>query len=299
MRAEQCLRQLEVWLASHEPDWQAAQAFRWRKKATPFGGHIAYLQAVQHPHEIYLSDLLGIDKQKASVVDNTRQFLLGLPANHVLLTGARGTGKSSLVKALLTEFASQGLRLIEVDKADLVELPDIVALIATRPEKFLIFCDDLSFAADDPAYRSVKGILEGSIVAPTANVLVYATSNRRHLMPEYFIENLDSKTVEQEIHPGESVEEKVSLSERFGLWVSFYPFTQDEYLLVVRHELQRYTIAMNAELQNQALQWALQRGSRSGRIAAQFARHCAGLAGLRQAAKNKGAKRISKTKSAR
>ena len=170
---------------------------------------------------------------------NTLQFVRGLPANNVLLTGARGTGKSSLVKALLNHYAADGLRLIEVDKQDLLDLPDIVERLAGQPYRFILFCDDLSFNADEPGYTTLKAVLDGSVAATPDNVLIYATSNRRHLMPEYMRENLETKYVGDEIHPGETVEEKISLSERFGLWVSFYPFDQDEYLDIVRHWLRR------------------------------------------------------------
>ena len=214
------------------PDWQASIAFRWRK--TPRGG---VLQPVAHPHGIRLENLHGIDRQKEVVETNTRQFVEGRPANNVLLTGARGTGKSSLVKGALNRFAGQGLRLIEVDKHDLIDLPDIADLVAGRPERFIVFCDDLSFEASEAAYKALKAILDGSIAAPPENVLIYATSNRRHLMPEFMHENLEYKHVGEELHPGEASEEKISLSERFGLWVSFYPFDQDHYLEIVAHWL--------------------------------------------------------------
>jgi hypothetical protein len=262
------------------PDWKGAMAFRWRKR-----GGAGFFQAVAHPHGIRLEDLQGIDQQKQLIEQNTRQFVAGYPANNVLLTGARGTGKSSLVKAALNKYATKGLRLIEVEKHDLMDLPDIVELVASAPFKFLLFCDDLSFDADEPGYKALKAILDGSIAATSDNLLIYATSNRRHLMPEYMQENLETKYLGEEIHPGESVEEKISLSERFGLWVSFYPFDQDQYLQIVDHWLARLGVQKRngAELQQAALQWALTRGSRSGRVAWQFARDWAGRHHVRPA----------------
>ena len=212
------------------PDWKAATAFRWRKG--PRGG---FLEAVRHPHAIRFADLKDVDEQKRRLRENTLQFVQGRPANNVLLTGARGTGKSSLVKAALNEFASKGLRLIEVDKRDLVDLPDIVDLVAERRERFVVFCDDLSFEASDAGYKSLKVALDGSIAGSAENVLIYATSNRRHLMPEFMDENLEARHVGGEIHPGETTEEKISLSERFGLWLSFYPFDQEQYLDIADH----------------------------------------------------------------
>ncbi len=259
--------------SAREPEWKAATAFRWRKHAR--GG---YLEAVLHPHTIRFSDLKDIDEQKKRLRENTAQFVERRPANNVLLTGARGTGKSSLVKAALAEFAGRGLRLIEVDKRDLVDLPDIVDIVAGRKERFIIFCDDLSFEASDAGYKSLKVALDGSIAGSADNVLIYATSNRRHLMPEFMDENLEARHVGGEIHPGETTEEKISLSERFGLWVSFYPFDQDEYLEIVAHWLKTLGCgAKEAEAaREEALQWSLQRGSRSGRVAYQFARDWAG-----------------------
>ena len=230
------------------------------------------------PHLIRLRDLQDVDDQKRRIDRNTRQFLAGRRANNVLLTGARGTGKSSLIKALLNEYAPQGLRLIEVDKTDLVDLPEIVDLVAGRAERFILFCDDLSFEEGEDAYKALKSVLDGSVSAVSDNVLVYATSNRRHLMPEYHDENLQARHVDGEIHPGEAVEEKISLSERFGLWISFYPFSQDEYLDIVEHWLKDFGVPKRAiaAARQQALQWALLRGSRSGRVAWQFARDYAG-----------------------
>ncbi len=260
---------------SRTPDFAANRAFRWRRR----NGR-GYLQPVAHPHQIRLQDLQGIDRQKGLVNQNTQQFVRGLPANNVLLTGARGTGKSSLVKALLNRYGEDGLRLVEVDKQDLMDLPEIVEALAGQPFRFILFSDDLSFSADEPGYTSLKAVLDGSVAATPDTILIYATSNRRHLMPEYMRENLETKYLGDEIHPGESVEEKISLSERFGLWVSFYPFDQDEYLAIVRYWLQQYGAADGEEARREALQWALQRGSRSGRIASQFARDWAGRHGI-------------------
>jgi predicted AAA+ superfamily ATPase len=274
-RAERVLERLEQILPgpATAPDWSAASAFRWRRRSGR-----ASLQAVSVPDAIRLADLRDVDEQKARIDRNTRQFLSGRRANNVLLTGARGTGKSSLIKALLNEYAAQGLRLIEVDKTDLVDLPEIVELVAGRPERFLLFCDDLSFEEGEDAYKALKSVLDGSVAAMSDNVLVYATSNRRHLMPEYHDENLQARHVGGEIHPGEAVEERVSLSERFGLWISFYPFSQDEYLDIVAHWLQAFGEPAEAiaAARSEALQWALMRGSRSGRVAWQFARDYAG-----------------------
>ena len=257
------------------PDWSASTAFRYRKRGSGHG----VLEPVRHVGAIGLADLQEIDGQKEKIQRNTLQFVQGLPANNVLLTGARGTGKSSLIKACLNEYAAQGLRLIEVDKTDLVDLPDIVEVVADRPEKFMVFCDDLSFEDGEPGYKALKSILDGSVAAATANVLIYATSNRRHLLPEYMKENLSyTHTEDGEVHPGEGVEEKISLSERFGLWVSFYPFSQDEYLAIVDQWLGSFGIAPAAcaAAHAESLVWALERGSRSGRVAYQFARDFAG-----------------------
>jgi predicted AAA+ superfamily ATPase len=285
-RAEIVLGRFEATLAPVPPlpDWKNSIAFRWRKNHGR-----GWLQAVRQPHPIRLADLNNIDDQKARITANTRQFVAGGLANNVLLTGTRGSGKSSLVKAVLNEFAADGLRLIEVDKEDLIDLADMVDLLDGRPEKFIIFCDDLSFEAGETAYKVLKSVLDGSIAAPPDNVLIYATSNRRHLMPEYFAENLDTTRVDDEIHPGEAIEEKISLSERFGLWISFYPFSQDDYLNITRHWLRYFGVseAQIAECERDALNWALGRGSRSGRVAWQFARD---LAGQLQAEKAKQAK---------
>jgi predicted AAA+ superfamily ATPase len=258
-----------------EPDWSASVAFRYRKRSSGRGG----LEPVRHMAPLGLADLKEIDGQKEKIQRNTVQFVKGLPANNVLLTGARGTGKSSLIKACLNEYGPQGLRLIEVDKDDLTDLPDIIELVFDRPEKFMIFCDDLSFEDGEPGYKALKSILDGSIAAATPNVLIYATSNRRHLLPEYMKENLTyTHTDDGEVHPGEVVEEKISLSERFGLWVSFYPFSQDEYLTIAAQWLSSFGFKP-AEIEAarpEALIWALERASRSGRVAYQFARDYAG-----------------------
>lgn len=258
------------------PDWNAV-AFRWRGRLEP----------VRHPHQIRLADLQGIEQQKTAIERNTRQFVAGPlganSANNVLLTGARGTGKSSLVKGVLNKFAKKGLRLIEVDRNDLVKLPEIIDLVSGRPERFIVFCDDLSFEASEPGYKALKSALDGSIAGAPENLLIYATSNRRHLMPERFAENLEATHADDgEIHPGETTEEKISLSERFGLWLSFYPFDQDRYLDICMHWLhvfgvdEKSALAGRPHWRQEALQWALQRGSRSGRVAWQFARDYAG-----------------------
>jgi predicted AAA+ superfamily ATPase len=261
-------------------DWAASIAFRWRssvRRATPgVGATAGWLQPVRQVHRIRLADLRGIDRQIERVEQNTRQFLEGKPANNVLLTGARGTGKSSIIKGLLNKYARQGLRLIEVEKNDLIDLPTIVDLVAGRPERFLLFCDDLSFHGAEEGYIALKVALDGSISTTSENLLIYATSNRRHLMPEYMNENLETKYLGDEIHPGETVEEKISLSERFGLWVTFYPFDQDEYLEIVEQWLKHFHASASDASREEALQWALQRGSRSGRVAYQFARDWAG-----------------------
>ena len=236
------------------------------------------MEPVRHVGAMRLSDLKEIEIQKEKIQLNTLQFVNGKSANNVLLTGARGTGKSSLIKACLHEYAGRGLRLIEVDKADLVDLPDIVDVVSERPEKFMVFCDDLSFEDGEPSYKALKSILDGSVAATTPNVLIYATSNRRHLMPEFMHENLETKYVGDEIHPGETAEEKISLSERFGLWVSFYPFDQDAYLEIAAYWLKEFggKQVPQETWREEALQWALLRGSRSGRVAWQFARDASG-----------------------
>lgn len=255
------------------PDWERERAFRWRR-ASPRG----YWQVVRHPHRLRLADLQCIDRQKATLDQNVRQFLAGLPCNHVLLWGARGTGKSSLIKALLNEYADQGLRLIEVDKQDLMDLPELTEPLAQRPQRFLLYCDDLSFEADESGYKALKAMLDGSISAAPDNVLLCATSNRRHLLPEYQRDNQDARLVDGELHHGEAVEEKISLSERFGLWLAFHPFSQDDYLVIVQYWLAQlgWRTGLDEAARQEALRWALQRGSRSGRVAWQFARDWVG-----------------------
>ena len=272
-RAEQLFARIESVLPQplSAPDWNQAVAWRYRKRASGHG----VLEPVRHVAAMVLDDLKEIDDQKERMQRNIEQFVQGRPANNVLLTGARGTGKSSLIKACLNHFAPQGLRLIEVDKADLVDLPDIIDVVASRPEKFMVYCDDLSFEDGEPGYKALKSILDGSVAAATPNVLVCATSNRRHLLPEYMSENLTYKhTPDGEVHPGEGVEEKISLSERFGLWISFYPFSQDEYLTIAAQWLAALgaTPAQIEQARPAALLWALERTSRSGRVAYQFAR---------------------------
>ncbi|SDV49576.1 ATP-binding protein [Chitinasiproducens palmae] len=275
-RAEALLGRVEALLppAANEVDWNAAPAFRWRRRQGR-----GYLQPVPTPARIAFEDLQNIDRQKTAIDRNTRQFVNGQPANNVLLTGARGTGKSSLIKACLNAYAPEGLRLIEVDKEDLHDLGDIVELVAGRPERFIVFCDDLSFEDGESGYKALKVALDGSIAATSDNVLIYATSNRRHLLPEYMSDNESYRHTEDgEIHPGEVVEEKISLSERFGLWVSFYPFKQDDYLAIVAHWLASFGLDQAGidAARGEALIWALERGSRSGRVAYQFARDWAG-----------------------
>jgi len=280
-RAETLIERIESVLPQPlaQPDWTASNAFRYRKRSAGRSS----LEPVRHVGAMTLTDLKEIDAQKEKIQRNTLQFVQGRLANNVLLTGARGTGKSSLIRACLNEYASQGLRLIEVDKADLTDLPDIVDLVSARPEKFIVFCDDLSFEDGEPGYKALKSILDGSVAATTPNVLIYATSNRRHLLPEHMKENLSyTHSEDGEVHPGEAVEEKISLSERFGLWVSFYSFNQDEYLAIVAQWLSSFGVPAS-EIESarpQALVWALERGARSGRVAYQFARDFAGRQGL-------------------
>jgi uncharacterized protein len=275
-RAEGLMTRLEAVLphALQAPDWSTSVAFRYRRRAGS-----GLLEPVRHVASIRLSSLVEVEAQKERLLRNTEQFVNGRSANNVLLTGARGTGKSSLIKACLNEYSPRGLRLIEVDKADLVDLPDIVDLVAARPERFIVFCDDLSFDEGEPGYKALKSILDGSVAQASDNVLIYATSNRRHLLPEYMKENLSyTHTEDGEVHPGEVIEEKISLSERFGLWVSFYPFTQDEYLAIVAQWLHGHGVNEGAiaAARQESLVWALERGSRSGRVAFQFANDYAG-----------------------
>lgn len=279
-KLDRLLSHVETFLPKQltDADWKNSIAFRWRRRDSLLGS-IGYLQAVKQVSLIDFDDLQNIDRQKESIYANTQQFIEGRPANNILLTGARGTGKSSLIKACLKKFNTQGLRLVEVDKEHLADLQDLTELLAERPEKFIIFCDDLSFEDGESSYKALKSALDGSVSAQVDNVLIYATSNRRHLLPEYMTDNESYKhTSDGEIHPGEVVEEKISLSERFGLWISFYPPKQDEYLGIVAHWLKHFglTEVQVEAAKSEALVWALERGSRSGRVAWQFARHWAG-----------------------
>lgn len=281
-KAESLIARLEAVLppVATDIDWNAL-AWRWQVKQGR-----GYLRAVDHPHHIVLDAICNVDEQKSEIVRNTAQFVNGFPANNVLLTGARGTGKSTLVKALLSEFSKDGLRLVEVEKEDLVDLPEIVEILRNRPECFIVFCDDLSFEATEPGYKSLKVVLDGSISSTSDNVVVYATSNRRHLMPEFMAENLQTQYVGEEIRPGDTTEEKVSLSERFGLWLSFYAFDQDEYLKVAQYWLMHFgSSEMTAEIRQAALLFSLTRGARSGRVAYQFARDYVGRSALKDASK--------------
>ena len=276
-RAEQLMQRIETLLPQPlaQPDWSASIAFRYRKRSSGHG----VIEPIRQVAAMELQQLKEIGPQKEKIQRNTEQFVNGQPANNVLLTGARGTGKSSLIRACLHHYAPQGLRLIEVDKADMVDLPDLVEAVSDRPEKFIVFCDDLSFDEGDAGYKALKSILDGSLSATTANVLIYVTSNRRHLLPEYMKDNLSyTHTEDGEVHPGEVIEEKISLSERFGLWVSFYPFSQNEYLTIVAQWLSSFGVDAAAieAAKPESLVWALERGSRSGRVAYQFARDYAG-----------------------
>lgn len=279
LRAEAVLARVEELLppstTAENIDWNSpTSAFRWRKK----NGR-GTLVPIAHISPISLVDLFYVERQKALLEQNTRQFLQGKPANNVLLTGARGTGKSSLVRACLNEFADQGLRLIEVDKDDLIDLEEISVLTATRPERFIIYCDDLSFDEGDSSYKALKVALDGSMAAQPDNILIYATSNRRHLLPEKMSDNEGySHDANGDLHPSETVEEKISFSDRFGLWLSFYPYSQDEYLFITAHWLRSLGCSEDqiAQSRDESLQWALHRGSRSGRTAWQFARDYSG-----------------------
>lgn len=279
-KLDQFIERLEVFFPKPltQEDWQNAKAFRWQRRQSLLG-NLGFLKPIWHLSDISFDDLQAIDRQKQQILSNTKHFVAGKPANNVLLTGARGTGKSSLIKACLNQFYSEGLRLVEVDKEHLSDLQDLTEILAGRPEKFIVFCDDLSFEDGEAGYKALKSALDGSLSAQVENVLIYATSNRRHLLPEYMKDNEGYQhSSDGEIHPGEVVEEKISLSERFGLWVSFYPPKQDEYLEIVAHWLAHFGLdsAAIANAKPEALVWALERGSRSGRVAWQFARHFAG-----------------------
>lgn len=279
-KLDRLLSHLETFLPTplDEVQWKSSRAFRWRRRDSIFGS-IGFLQPVKHVSDISYADLQHIDRQRDAIRDNTRNFVQKKPANNILLTGARGTGKSSLIKASLHEFAKDGLRLVEVEKEHLADLADITDLLADRPERFVIFCDDLSFEEGESGYKAMKSALDGSVSAQVDNILIYATSNRRHLLPEYMKDNQSYHHDDDgEIHPGEAVEEKISLSERFGLWLSFYPPKQDEYLAIVAHWLRHFGLS-DAQIEgarSEALVWALERGSRSGRVAWQFAKHWTG-----------------------
>lgn len=282
-RAEQFMERMEAALPGplQAPDWGASVAFRYRKRSSGQG----VLEPVRYRAQLALSDIKMVDRQKADIIRNTEQFVQGRLANHVLLTGSRGTGKSSLVKACLNAYADQGLRLIEVDKTDLIDLPDLIECVSERPERFIIFTDDLSFEEGDGTYKVLKSVLDGTVSAMSDNILIYATSNRRHLLPEYMSENLSYRhTDDGEVHPGEVVEEKISLSERFGLWLNFYPFSQEEYLVIVEQWLKYFGVdSVKAKAAHEeALIWALERGSRSGRVGYQFARDFAGRLGFQE-----------------
>ncbi len=265
-QAASVLRRLDAWLPpeAEATDW-SAQAYRYQRL-----GRRGVLTGLPQPHTFALSRLAGVAPQMRQLVRNTEQFVAGRPANNVLLTGARGTGKSSLVKALLHEYAARGLRLVEVDKSDLAGLPHLLTLLAGRPEKFIVFCDDLSFEEGDDAYKALKTALDGGLSQRCDNVLVYATSNRRHLMPEYMADNVATTGARGEVHPQEVVEEKVSLSDRFGLWLSFYPFDQTDYLAAVGNWLAEFDLPLDDTARRAALNWSLARGGRSGRVAWQF-----------------------------
>jgi uncharacterized protein len=260
-----------------ELDWRHCAAAVWQHSA--WGGE---LRAHPDLDPIQLDDLLGVDRQKALLDGNTRQFVAGFPANNALLWGARGTGKSSLIHGLLNRYADDGLRLIEVSKHALAMLPEIADRVRAEPYRFIVVCDDLSFEADDPSYKVLKSVLEGSVFRSSENILIYATSNRRHLLPERMADNLQARHEDGELHESDAVEEKVSLSDRFGIWLSFYAFRQEAYLEVAHHWLRRIgakygmEIEMTEDTRREALQWALSRGARNGRTAHYFARHWVG-----------------------
>ncbi len=277
-RAEALLARLErVLPGAAAATIEDGVAWRWRKR-----NGIGALHAIRHFNAVSLADLQHIDFQRDELDRNTRQFLAGLPANNALLWGPRGTGKSSLIKALFNTYVQAGLRVVEVERGDLIDLPLIAELLAERPGRYIVFCDDLAFDEHDSTYRALKTVLDGSLAATPDNLLIYATSNRRHLVPERLRDNQDAQAMEGEIHHSEAVEEKISLSERFGLWLSFHPYTQDRYLDIVRHWLRTFGIdaAKNADVERAALQWALLHGSRSGRSAFQFAKDWAGRTAL-------------------
>lgn len=277
--AGELLGRLDAWLPppTKAIDWQRIKAARWQRQFNH-----GVLLPVAEPQIVTWKSLRGIDEQKAELDRNTKQFTMGLPANNALLSGSRGCGKSSLVKAMLARHAKQGLRLIEVERSDLVHLPEIVDAVAKQPYRFIVFCDDLSFEADDPAYKALKAVLDGSIAGAPDNMLIYATSNRRHLMPEFFSENDEATRRGGEVHPGESTEEKLSLADRFGLWLSFFPFDQDAYLDIVESWVTALGGSINDSMRTEALQWATFRGGRSGRVARQFAADWAGRQGLKK-----------------
>ncbi len=259
-------------------DWTASLAARWHREGA--GG---YLQPLKVSLDLALSDLIGIDRQRELLANNTRQFVSGLPSNHVLLWGARGTGKSSLIRALLAEHAAAGLRLIEIERDHLADLPRLVEQLAGQPQHFVVFCDDLSFEAGEGDYRVLKSVLDGSLERAPENVLLYATSNRRHLVPERQSDNEHWQMVDGELHPNEAVEDKIALSDRFGLWLSFYPFSQEHYLDVVRHWIDSLAAQAGLHwewdeaLEKDAIRWATGRGNRNGRCAYQFARQWVGI----------------------
>jgi hypothetical protein len=280
LRAEGVLARLEPLLPVPRPviDWQHHLAARWQRE-----GRSGFLAPLKVSLDVSLDDLIGVDRQRAQLARNTQQFIQGLPANHALLWGARGTGKSSLVRALLAEHAAAGLRLIEVERDHLADLPRIVELLSEQPQRFVLFCDDLSFDAGEGDYRMLKTVLDGSMERAPDNVLLYATSNRRHLLSEKQSDNENWQRVDGELHPNEAVEDKIALSDRFGLWLSFYPFTQEHFLEVVKHWVAVHAAqaglvwAWHDELEKAAIRWALGRGNRNGRCAYQFARDWVGL----------------------
>ena len=277
-RAERLIARVESLLPQHtDNDIEDAIAWRWRKD-----GGTGRLHAITRFNPVTLADLLHIERQKEALIRNTRQFLAGVPANNALLWGPRGTGKSSLVKALLNDYAGRGLRLVEVDRLALTDLPDIVDRLHDTESRYVIYCDDLTFDENDATYRALKTVLDGSVLDTPENIVIYGTSNRRHLMPEYQADNLGVQRVDGELHHAEAVEEKISLSERFGLWLSFHPLNQEKYLDIAMHWLSSFDadISEPESIREAALQWALLHGSRSGRAAYQFARDWAGRAAL-------------------